>query len=308
MQKLMNLDLNDLYYFTCVAEFGGFSAASRALGISKSRLSARVLTLEKNLGVLLFQRTTRQVQLTEIGQNILENCKALVAEAEVVQGVVSNSRAEVAGLVRVSCPPLAARLLLAPYLSDFLQQYPKVRVQLVTSDQRFDPISDNLDVLIRLRAASQMDEGLVSRVLGHSQRILVASPDYLAQAGALMAPEDLIKHQTLSLIDSESVQQWPLIGPDDKLENIQIQPRLMCMEWSVMLQAVCQGLGIASVPDIACQKEIASGALVRVLPQWASNPLVVHAVFPTRRGMLLSVRVFLDFLIATMPRALSADK
>lgn len=301
MQKGILKDLNDLYYFAQVAQYGGFSAASRALDIPKSKLSARVLALENRLGVLLFQRTTRRVKLTETGSLLLRHAQVAINEAEIAQELIDQSRAEPSGLVRVSCPKLATDVLLSPCLPAFMAENPGIQVQLLASDSRFDPVTDKIDVALRLRQRKDMSEGMIARDLGQSVRILVASPQYLAQHPPLSDPQQLSTHDLLTLVDVGEQQTWDLEGPEGEKRAVRVRPRLMCSEWGIVRSALYQHLGIALLPDITCHQALLQGELVRVLPQWACAPLIMHAVFPTRRGMLPSVRALVDFLAVQVP-------
>ena len=301
MQKGILKDLNDLYYFAQVAQYGGFSAASRALDIPKSKLSARVLALENRLGVLLFQRTTRRVKLTETGSLLLRHAQIAINEAEIAQELIDQSRAEPSGLVRVSCPKLAADVLLSPCLPAFMAENPGIQVQLLANDNRFDPVTDKIDVALRLRQRKDMSEGMIARELGQSVRILVASPQYLAQQPPLTDPQQLSTHDLLTLVEVGEQQTWDLEGPEGETRAVRVRPRLMCSEWGIVRSALYQHLGIALLPDITCHQALLQGELVRVLPQWACAPLIMHAVFPTRRGMLPSVRALVDFLAIQVP-------
>jgi DNA-binding transcriptional LysR family regulator len=301
MQKGILKDLNDLYYFAQVAQYGGFSAASRALDIPKSKLSARVLALENRLGVLLFQRTTRRVKLTETGSLLLRHAQIAINEAEIAQELIDQSRAEPSGLVRVSCPKLAADVLLSPCLPAFMAENPGIQVQLLANDNRFDPVGDKIDIALRLRQRKDMSEGMIARELGQSVRILVASPQYLAQHPPLTDPQQLSTHDLLTLVDVGEQQTWDLEGPEGEKRAVRVHPRLMCSEWGIVRSALYQHLGIALLPDITCHQALLQGELVRVLPQWACAPLIMHAVFPTRRGMLPSVRALVDFLAVNVP-------
>jgi DNA-binding transcriptional LysR family regulator len=304
MQKGILKDLNDLYYFAQVAQYGGFSAASRALDIPKSKLSARVLALENRLGVLLFQRTTRRVKLTETGSLLLRHAQIAINEAEIAQELIDQSRAEPSGLVRVSCPKLAADVLLSPCLPAFMAENPGIQVQLLANDNRFDPVGDKIDIALRLRQRKDMSEGMIARELGQSVRILVASPQYLAQHPPLTEPQQLSTHDLLTLVDVGEQQTWDLEGPEGEKRAVRVRPRLMCSEWGIVRSALYQHLGIALLPDITCHQALLQGELVRVLPQWACAPLIMHAVFPTRRGMLPSVRALVDFLAVNVPQLL----
>src|SRR6478735_6979604 len=144
-------DLNDLRFFAAVVEHGGFSAASRALGVPKSRLSKRVALLEERLGVRLLQRTTRRFAVTEIGERFYAHCRAALEEAQAAQDVVDELRAEPRGTVRMSCPVSLVQTIVAHVLPDFLAAYPKVQVRVLSSKRREDVIGAGFDLQIRVR-------------------------------------------------------------------------------------------------------------------------------------------------------------
>ena len=152
-------DLNDLGFFAAVVANGGFSAASRALGVPKSRLSRRVAALEAQLGVRLVERSTRRFSVTEVGQDVYRHARAALAEAEAIEDVATRLKAEPQGLVRVSCPQGADRIL-AGVLPAFLQQHPKLRVQVIVSNRRIDLIEEGVDVAIRVREKLDTDADL----------------------------------------------------------------------------------------------------------------------------------------------------
>lgn len=294
-------DLNDLYFFAMVVEKGGFAAAGRALSIPKSRLSRRIAQLEERLGVRLLQRSTRRFVVTEVGQNFYRHCQAVIAEAQAAQEAVEQLRVEPRGIVRVSCPVSIAQSMLAPILPRFLQAHAQVRVQLLVSNRRVDLINESVDVAIRVRTALDMDPNLVSRSFGRGRLLLVASRSYLDAHKRPQQPADLATLVTLSNVEQEGTQTWELIGPNEQKVKVEHQPRLMCGDFGVIAEAAIAGLGVGLLPERECCAGVASGALEIVLPDWNLPEGIVHAVFPTRRGLLPAVRAFIDFLAEHLP-------
>src|ERR1051325_4871915 len=192
-------DLNDLYFFASVVEHGGFSAAGRALGIPKSRLSKRIAQLEDRLGVRLLQRTTRRFVVTEVGERFYSHCRAVLEEARAAQDAVDELRTEPRGVVRVSCPNSLAQTIVAHVLPDFLAQYPKVQVRLQATNRRVDLIGEGVDVAIRVRSKLDTDATLVMRTFGQSRVLIVASPKLLEQSGRPKLPADLSAIPTLAM-------------------------------------------------------------------------------------------------------------
>lgn len=301
-------DLNDLYYFAMVVEHGGYAAAERALGIPKSRLSRRVSHLEGELGVRLLQRSTRRFAVTEVGQNVYRHAQSMLAEAQSAREAVDRLSAEPRGLVRVSCPVAIAQQQLAGLLPEFLAAYPDVRVQLEVSNRRVDLINEGFDVALRVRSQLNDDGDLVLRTFGHVRELLAASPRYLARRGRPQAPANLATHVTLALAGDEIRQRWDLHGPDGRIERVDIQPQLMAHDFTVLRAAAVSGIGIALLPETFCADQVRTGELELVLPAWSLPQGIFHAVFPSRRGLLPAVRVFIDFLAERLPPMIEASR
>ncbi|MGH8112601.1 MAG: LysR substrate-binding domain-containing protein [Rhodanobacteraceae bacterium] len=296
-------DLNDLYFFAAVVEQGGFSAASRAINVPKSRLSKRVSQLEQRLGVRLLQRTTRRFVVTEAGERFHRHCVAVLAEARAATEDVATLRGEPHGQVRMSCPVSIAQSVLAPVLPRFLERYPQVQLRVVSSNRRVDVIGEGFDVAVRVRDKLDTDAEMVARSFGPGRVVLVASPDFLARHGEPQAPADLSSLPVLSLIEREGGQAWDLYDRACGRTTVSVQPRLICDEFRVLIDAALQGAGIAYVPESSCIEELRSGKLRVVLSEWGLPQGILHLVYPSRRGMLPAVRALVDFLINTFEQA-----
>ncbi|WP_432720376.1 LysR substrate-binding domain-containing protein [Jeongeupia wiesaeckerbachi] len=290
------LDLNDMLFFAEVAGQGGFSAASRSLGIPKSRLSRRVAELEARLGVRLLQRTTRKLSLTDAGERYYRHCLAIRDEARAAEEAVQEIQSEPRGTLRVSCPVTLAQWSLAPLLGEFMARYPQVRVNLLIVNRAVDVIDEGVDVALRVRPVLQDSATLVVKKLGMSRTILVASAEQLLRQGQPSAPEELSWLDTVALGESDGRTQWPLLGPAGADYLFSHYPRLVAEDLQTLRTAAIGGVGMALLPDFMCRDELKSGALVQVLPDWSPQPGIVHAVYPSRRGLLPAVRALLDFL------------
>jgi DNA-binding transcriptional LysR family regulator len=294
-------DLNDLYFFAAVVEHGGFSAAGRALGIPKSRLSKRVAQLEERLGVRLLQRTTRRFVVTEVGERFYAHCRAVLEEAQAAQDAVDELRAEPRGVVRLSCPVSLAQTVLAYLLPDFLALYPKMQVRVTSSDRRVDVISEGYDLAIRVRNKLDTDANLVVRSFGHSATTLVASPSLLKTHGHPTTPEELARLPALSMREHEGAQVWELVDAKGAQVNVEVQARLITGDFAVLLESARRGLGVALLPEFVCAPAIGAGELEVVLPEWSVPQGIMHFVYPSRRGMLPGVRALVDFLAEHLP-------
>lgn len=296
-------DLNDLYFFAAVVEHRGFSAAGRALGVPKSRLSKRVSQLEERLGVRLLQRTTRRFVVTEVGERFYGHCRAVLEEARAAQDAVDELRAEPRGVVRVSCPVSIAQTVMAYVLPDFLAQYPKVQIRLLASNRRVDLIGEGYDVAIRVRTRLDTDATLVMRSFGLSRVLPVASPALLDRLGRPQGPDDLARLPVLSMQEHDGTHTWELIGPDNELARVDVSPRLVCGDFQVLLESARRGMGVALLPQFVCAPHVARGELEVVLPDWSTPEGTMHFVYPSRRGLLPGVRAFVDFLAERLPEA-----
>jgi DNA-binding transcriptional LysR family regulator len=297
-------DLNDLYFFAAVVEHGGFSAAGRALGVPKSRLSKRVAQLEERLGVRLLQRTTRRFVVTEVGERFHAHCQAVLEEAQAAQDAIDALRSEPRGVVRVTCPVSLAQTVMASLLPEFLAANPKVQVKLESSNRRVDLIGEGVDIAIRVRSRLDADATLVMRTFGVSRLLPVAGPALLDQLGRPEQPADLSKLPALSMYEHDAPQVWTMCrdqGGDSV--DVPMQGRLICGEFPVLLASACAGMGVALLPEWIIAPAISAGTLERVLPGWGSPPQTMHFVYSSRRGLLPGVRALVDFLAERLPKA-----
>jgi DNA-binding transcriptional LysR family regulator len=291
-------DLNDYIYFAEVVAHGGFAPAGRALRQPKSKLSRRVAGLEARLGVRLIERSTRRFRVTDVGQAFYERCRAIMLEAEQAEAVVAQAQAEPYGRVRFSCPTGLFETL-SSSLPEFLSRYPKVHLQVVAINRPVDLIAERIDVALRVRAALTSDAALTMRSLGPTRRILVASPAFVNRVGADIA--GLASLPTLSTSDDSGEIEWRLEGPDGAERAIPHEPRMTCGDFAAVRVAATAGMGVAFLPEYSCRDALASGALVRLFPDWRGRAGIVHLVFTTRRGLPPAVRALIDHLVATFP-------
>lgn len=297
----MNTDLNDLLIFTRVAAVGSLAGAARALGLPKSTVSHRMQQLEARLGARLIERTTRRLALTEIGAAYLARCQRIVAELEDAEAFVAGFKAEPAGTLRISAPLEIGTYFLGGIVARFMRQHPRVQVEIDLSSRYADLVEDGFDLAIR--AGTLVDSGLVARPLVQSQRVLVAAPDYLARHGAPPQPDALADHDGLGPGSVRQALRWALSGPGGRAEAT-IRCRLAAGSLSVQREAAIAGLGIARLPTFVCQDALASGSLIRVLPEWHPDAVPLQAVYPSRRLLTPKVGAFLDFLDAELKRQL----
>ena len=294
-------DLNDMLYFAEVVERGGFAAAGRALGIPKSRLSRRVSDLETQLGVRLLQRTTRKLSLTEVGEAFLRHCQAMRESAQAAADTVAQVQTVPRGTVRVACPVTLAQTVLAELMPQFLANCPEVRVEMVVSNRVVNLVEEGIDVALRVRPSVDDSGSMVVKRLDIATQILVASPEQLIRQGTPHTLEDLARLDSVAMSAPDGRSTWHLIGPGGVHQVVHHTPRYVADDLLTLKMAAMAGTGICWMPDYMCQDEMRERRLLRVLPDWASQPAIVHAVFPSRRGLSPAVRRFLDYLGESMP-------
>ncbi|HKY01749.1 MAG TPA: LysR family transcriptional regulator [Burkholderiales bacterium] len=289
-------DLNDLYYYAKVVEHAGFAPAGRALGMPKSKLSRRIALLEERLGVRLIQRSTRRFSVTDVGQTYYDHVKAMLVEAEAAEEVIELRRAEPRGLVRVTCPLILLHANIAPMIAEFMAANPHVVIHLEGTNRRVDPVGEGIDIAIRVRPPPLQATDLVMRVLAERGQCLVASPDLVKRFDLPQAPEDLANWPSLGHGSAQETYIWRLHGPQDAHVEIHHRPRMVSNDMNALLDAALSGVGVVQLPTMMLGDALESGALISVMPAWAPRGEIVHAVFPSRRGLLPSVRALIDYL------------
>ncbi len=291
-------DLNDILCFTAVTEHKGFSAAARAIGRPKSSISRYVDRLEARLGVRLLERTTRRVRLTEVGSEYYARCRAALDCLESADRDVAVHRSDPVGIVRVTCPTGIARQVMPRIMPAFLARYPEVRVQLQVTNRAVDLIKETIDVAIRARVQLQ-NESLTMRRLGASRLIFVASPGFAASHSVPTEPSDIAKWPFLSFREQPERQTWTMQNLASASRTITFDPVLWTSEFDVLINAACAGTGVALLPPETVRTQVAEARLVRVLPEWHSEDVTIHLVFPTARGLRPAVRAFIDYVAAS---------
>jgi len=289
-------DLNDMFYFAEVVDRGGFASAGRALGIPKSKLSRRVSELEERLGVRLLQRTTRKLSLTEAGELYHRHAVAVREEAEAAEEAVAMVQSEPRGTIRVTCPITLAQTTIGPIIPKFLKEHPLVRIEMLLTNRAIDLVKEGVDVALRVRQALDDSGSVVVKKLATSQALLVASPALLDAHGRPERLDDLQRIPTVAMSAVDGRAIWYLIGPDGSDTALHHKPCFTADDMLTLKFAATQGLGMTLMPDYMIRRELRERELVEALPGWRPRQSIMHAVFPSRRGMVPAIRRFLDFL------------
>lgn len=297
----MDNDLNRLRIFVEVVRQGGFAAAARALGMPRSTVSRWVQQLEQRLGVRLLQRTTRKVELTEIGVGYYERAASAVEAAGHAHAWVQSQSERPQGTLVVTTFQLFAETLLAPLLVAYLEDNPGMSTHVLLNERNIDLVAERVDVAIRI--GSMPDSSLVVRKLADLQVWLVASPSYLDRYGAPSHPSELAERHTILYGHG---QDAVTIRFDDDAEQVDVPLSGRCAANSIELvrQLTLGGLGIGALPSILAHEHLAADRLVRVLPTWrhdGSQP--IYAAYPSRSHLPRKVRAFIDLLTARVTSA-----
>ncbi|MHC8371938.1 LysR substrate-binding domain-containing protein [Pseudomonas sp. MDT1-85] len=289
-------DLNDLYYFAKVVEAGGFAAAGRLLGIPKSRLSRRIAELEDRLGARLLQRTTRQLNLTAVGERYLRHCQAMLLEAEMADEAVASMSSEPRGRLRVSCPVGLAHQMLPGVISSFLEKFPQVQLEVMLLNRRVDLINEGIDVALRVRDLGDEDPLLVTRRLRQAQMLMVASPAFLL-GRQINHPADLKNLPVLGALEADRMVHIRMLDQQGKSYDLSLEARLGCEDFIVRKACTLNDQGFTMLPMMYCEQELENGSLVQLLPDWSLPGGWLQAVYPHRRGVMPAVRAWIDHLI-----------
>lgn len=287
-------DLNDLYYFVQVVDHGGFAQAGRVIGLQKSKLSRRLALLEDRLGVRLIQRSSRRFSVTEIGREYYKRCVAVLVEAEAAAAFIAQHRDEPQGVVRVSCPSALISFQFGALFARFLTAYPKVDLHLESTNRRVDVVAEGFDISIRVRFPPLEQTDLLMRKLDDSSQYLVARPGF--PNAPITTPADLAGLPSLAWKSASHTYEWRLERTNGERAVIPHRPRVLTDDMAALREAALEGAGIVQLPTMMIWKDLAAGTLAPVLPEWRPASGIVHAVFPSRRGLLPSVRTLIDFL------------
>jgi DNA-binding transcriptional LysR family regulator len=301
----MMLDLNDVYYFVQVVDHKGITAAAHALDVPKSSLSRRMLALEAALDARLVQRTSRRFVVTDVGEAFYKHAVAMLVEAEAAESVVRQRTAEPSGTIRMTCSVALAQLALAELIPQFMAEYPGVHIVQHATNRHVDPVQEGFDLCLRAHSTPLPDSTMVQRYLATTPWHLFAGPAYLKREGVPRSPADLVAHDAVALGGGHDTHAWRLHNAKDseRVEVIPFEPKLLSDDMATLKVAACQSVGIVALPGYVGHSEVKTGQLVRVLPQWTAGVATITLLMPSRRGLLPSVRAFVDFLVERVPIA-----
>ena len=280
--------------FARIVEAGSFTAAARALGLSKPAVSKQLARLEGRLGARLLNRTTRRLSLTEAGQLFHQRCVRLLADAAAAEQAVAELAEAPRGTLRVGAPMSFGQLHLAPAIVAFLARYPELRVDLSLDDRVVDLVGEGHDLAIRI--AELPPSRLVGRRLAINRRVVCAAPAYLRAHGVPRQPRELAQHQCLNYSYLASGDDWRFRGPAGA-ESVRVAARFTANNGDVLRQAAVDGMGIILSPSFLVGDDLRAGRLVALLDGWQAADTGIWALYPQARQLPRKVRALVDFLV-----------
>jgi len=286
--------LKQIESFVSVAARGSLTAAAHAEGVAPAVIGRRIDALEERLGVKLLVRTTRKITLTHEGSAFLEDCQRLLADLANAEASVSAGGVKASGYLRVTAPAGFGRRHVAPIVPRFIEQHPDVNVSLNLSDRVVDIVNESYDCAVRV--GDLPDSSLISVRMADNRRLCVATPAYLKRAGTPRHPNELMRHQCLTLSsDASQTRGWAFVV-EGAVTHLRPSGRLDCSDGQVLHDWCAAGLGLAWRSTWEVEQEVASGQLVSVLDDFAAPPNGIYAVFPHAKHLPLRVRLWIDFL------------
>ncbi|MFP6800598.1 MAG: LysR family transcriptional regulator [Pseudomonas sp.] len=285
--------------FVEVVERGSQTAAAEALEISRAMVSRYLGELETWVGARLLHRTTRKLSLTGAGEQLLGQCREMLAMAEAMQSVSRTDEAAPRGTLRIACSQSLAQAWLVHALDEFIRLYPQVSVDLLVGSHAVNLVEARIDLALRI--TNQLDPNLIARQLAVCRSVVCATPAYLAQHGTPQRPEDLAQHNCLSYAYfGRSIWEFSRAGEP---HAVAVSGNLSANESMVLLEAVLADTGISLQPRYSVSAHLRSGTLVQLLPDYEPQQLGIHALYGTRRQMPPALRALLDFLIKRLADA-----
>jgi len=281
--------------FVRVVETNGFTRAAESLQMPKASVTTQIQQLEARLGIKLLNRTTRHVSVTADGAAYYERCVRILADIEETEQSLGNKRRAPAGRLRVDVPAFAGRSIFAPALPVFFARYPDIQLEMGCTDRPIDLLEEGVDCVVR--GGALPDSGLVARRVGELEMVTCATPSYLRRFGVPLAPADLAGHKHVNYFSSKTGKIFEFdFERDGERVAFPVDGHVAVNDSNAYLAIGLTGLGIMQIPRYAVRAELVSGALVQILPDWRSEPIPVHVLYPQNRHLSNKVRVFVDWV------------
>jgi DNA-binding transcriptional LysR family regulator len=282
--------------FTKVVGAGSFSAAARGMNLSQAYVTKQIQELESWLGARLLNRTTRRLSLTEVGSGFYDRCMRILDAIEEARSAAGALQTVPRGRLRINAPVSFGLLHLAPAVTEFLETYPDVSIEMLVNDRVVDLLEGEFDVGVRI--GRLRDSSLIARRIAPIRLAICAAPAYLARHGAPKTPDDLANHNCLEYTYFESRGEWRLLDPAGSEIAVPVSGRYLANNADVLRSTALAGGGIILAPTFLLGEDLRAGRLVRLLPEYPPPEQALHALYPPGRHLSAKVRSFVDFLVA----------
>lgn len=287
--------LDGLKTVVAVVETNSFTAASERLGISKALVSKYVGEVERSLDIRLFNRTTRQLALTDAGKRYYQQSIVLLEQYTALVDNVTDEQTKPRGLLRISAPVTFGEMQLASLLPKFIESYPDLKIELVLTNNAIDMLEEGIDV--RLRIGGVDDSSMIARHLNTFKLVLCASPNYLKQYGLPKKPEHIAHHNCVIDSNFRVGKQWPFISSQGQASTVDVLSAISVNSPQAVREIAIAGGGIAMIPDFIVDDAISDGKLILILPEYTTLEFGLYAIYPHRKYVAKKVRCFIDFML-----------
>ncbi|MCG8379790.1 MAG: LysR substrate-binding domain-containing protein [Proteobacteria bacterium] len=289
MDKIMGMRV-----FSAVARHGSFSEAAKKLSISKAMASKHVLNLENSLGVRLFNRTTRKLNLTEVGHAYFDKVDSILTDIDETESAISQLNSEPKGKLKIMAQPSFGAFHLSRAVSLYLNKYPDVTTEIELSNRLPDLVEDGIDLAFYVGELG--DSMFIARKIASARRVVCASPQYLKEHGIPKNPGDLEQHNCLIYSPRSSVQAWEFIDKEKRKLNCKVSGDVQCNDGDALRTAAIQGCGITQLPTYIVGLDIQSGRLNALLEDYEPERLPVFAIYSHRKYLSAKIQTFIDFM------------
>ncbi|MEO1889618.1 MAG: LysR family transcriptional regulator [Cycloclasticus sp.] len=291
MAAIKNLDRMMIFYH--VVDLGSFTEAAKELNMAKSAVSRHVTLLEEQVGARLLNRTTRQLNLTEIGKIYFQSCQKIVEETQFMQNEISVLQNQPVGSLKIAATNSLGTQYITPLIVEFMRLYPKLNIDLMLQDQVIDMVEEGIDVSVRV--GWLQDSNLIARKVADSRLVLAASPSYLKQHGALVVPKDLEKHAWVNFSLLPNPTEWTFTQKKQK-ETVTVDGAIKTNNADAVRTLLLQGVGVSVLSHFIVADDLREGRLVELLPNYELGSAGVYLVYQEKQYKQLKVQLFNDFI------------
>ncbi|MBB1314020.1 MULTISPECIES: LysR family transcriptional regulator [Aliivibrio] len=289
------MDLNNITILNQVIDSGSFTQAATNLGMTKSTVSRKLAELEEHLGVKLITRSTRKLGLTQEGEIFYQASVRVLDIMQQTELELTANQSLIRGHLNLAMPVEIGHHVMSEYINSFLKRYPEVSINVEMTNREVDIIGSGIDLYVQIGEIN--DSSLVARTIDYSERIIVATPDYLATYGNIHSPDDLKSpHHQIKIVNAVKVPSLYL-NQVDKTIRANLPYRLKVNTITACKSACLSGLGIATLPEFICRQHIKNGELVQILPEWELPRAAISLVFPQNKLIPKRLRVFIDHVL-----------